>query len=52
LSERRGEGGMTFLFINIKKKKDLKTLRSASGRMRNVRIEINLDIPLKVPMLC
>lgn len=48
---------MTSLFINIKKKgggrgEDLETLRSESGRAKNVRIEINLDIPLKVQMLC
>jgi hypothetical protein len=51
LSERRSEGGMTFLFINIKKKY-LEKLPSKPETTRNVHIEINLDIPLKVPMLC
>jgi hypothetical protein len=42
-------GEMTSLGINIKKRGggDLETLRSESGPARNVRIEINLDIPLK-----
>jgi hypothetical protein len=44
---------MAFLFTNNNNnKKDLETLRSESGTARNVPIEINLDIPLKVPMLC
>jgi hypothetical protein len=44
-------GEMTSLFINIKKG-DLEALRTESGKARNVRIEISLDIPLKVPILC
>jgi hypothetical protein len=53
LSERRVVGEMTSLFINIKKKGvgDFETLCSESGPARNVRIEINLNIPLKVSIL-